>query len=176
MKRSIKAWSLLGFAVTSLLGTLLHFVYEWTGESIFAAPFSAVNESTWEHMKLLFFPMLVFSLVQSRFFREYNNFWCIKLRSALLGITLIPIIFYTYNGVIGKSPDFINISIFFIAAAISYIYEVRQFNKNSIICKKPKYSFFVLLLIGALFVIFTFLTPKLAIFRDPTTMLYGIVR
>ena len=116
MKRSIKAWSLLGFAVTSLLGTLLHFVYEWTGESIFAAPFSAVNESTWEHMKLLFFPMLVFSLVQSRFFREYNNFWCIKLRSALLGITLIPIIFYTYNGVIGKSPDFINISIFFITA------------------------------------------------------------
>lgn len=176
MKRSIKVWSLLGFAVTSLLGTLLHFVYEWTGESIFAAPFSAVNESTWEHMKLLFFPMLVFSLVQSRFFREYNNFWCIKLRSALLGITLIPIIFYTYNGVIGKSPDFINISIFFITAAISYIYEVRQFNKNSIICKKPKYSFLALLFIGALFIIFTFLTPKLAIFRDPTTMLYGIVR
>ena len=176
MKRSIKAWSLLGFAVTSLLGTLLHFVYEWTGESIFSAPFSAVNESTWEHMKLLFFPMLVFSLVQSNFFREYNNYWCIKLRSTLLGVSLIPIIFYTYNGVIGKSPDFINISIFFIAAAISYIYEVRQFNKNSIICKNPKYSFFTLLFIGALFIIFTFLTPKLAIFRDPTTMLYGIVR
>ncbi len=174
MKRSINAWSLLGFAVTSLLGTLLHFVYEWTGKSILAAPFSAVNESTWEHMKLLFFPMLIFSLVESRFFREYDNFWCIKLRSTLLGLALIPIIFYTYNGAIGKSPDFINISIFFIAAAISYIYEVRQFNKNSIICKNPKYAFFTLLIIGALFIVFTFLTPKLAIFRDPTTLLYGI--
>ncbi len=174
MKRSIKAWSLLGFAVTSLLGTLLHFVYEWTGESIFAAPFSAVNESTWEHMKLLFLPMLIFSLIESRFFREYDNFWCIKLRSTILGLALIPIIFYTYNGVIGKSPDFINISIFFIATAISYIYEVRQFSKNSIICKNPKYSFFALLFIASLFIVFTFLTPKLAVFIDPTTNLYGI--
>lgn len=174
MKRSIKTWSLLGFAVTSLLGTLLHFVYDWTEESIFTAPFSAVNESTWEHMKLLFFPMLIFSLVESRFFREYENFWCIKLRSTLLGLALIPTIFYTYNGVIGKSPDFINISIFFIAAAISYIYEVRQFNKNSIVCKNPKYAFIILLIIGAVFIIFTFSTPRLAIFRDPTTLIYGI--
>lgn len=174
MKRSIKAWALLGFAVTSLLGTLLHFVYDWTGESIFAAPISAVNESTWEHMKLLFFPMFVFSLIESRFFTEYKNFWCVKLRSTLLGLSLIPIIFYTYNGVIGKSPDFVNISIFFIAAAASYIYEVRLFNKNNIICKNPKYSFLALIFIGALFVTFTFLTPTLAIFRDPITMLFGI--
>lgn len=174
MKRSIKAWSLLGFAVTSLLGTLLHFVYDWTGESIFAAPISAVNESTWEHMKLLFFPMFVFSLIESRFFTEHKNFWCVKLRSTLLGLSLIPIIFYTYNGVIGKSPDFVNISIFFIAAAASYIYEVRLFKKNNIICKNPKYSFFALIFIGALFVTFTFLTPTLAIFRDPITMLFGI--
>ncbi len=174
MKRSISLWSLLGFAVTSLLGTLLHFVYEWTGKSIIAASFSAVNESTWEHMKILFFPMLIFSLIEYRFFKEYENFWCIKLYSSLLGLAMIPVLFYTYNGVIGKSPDFINISIFFISAAISYIYEVRQFNKNSIICKKPKYAFFTLLLIGAVFIIFTFLTPRLAIFRDPTTLGYGI--
>ena len=54
MKRSVGLGQLLGFAVTSLGGTLLHFLYDWTGKAAWAAPFSGVNESTWEHMKLLF--------------------------------------------------------------------------------------------------------------------------
>jgi hypothetical protein len=53
MKRSIGIWQLAGFAATSLGGTLLHFLYEWLGEAVWIAPLSGVNESTWEHMKLL---------------------------------------------------------------------------------------------------------------------------
>ena len=104
MKRSIGLWQLMGFAVTSLGGTLLHFLYDLTGEAVLVAPFSGVNESTWEHMKLLFWPMLLFAIVQSRFFSDRKNFWCVKLRGILLGLALIPILFYTYNGVIGRSP------------------------------------------------------------------------
>ena len=121
MKRSTGLWALMGFAVTSLCGTLLHFLYDWLGEAIWIAPFSGVNESTWEHMKLLFWPMLIFAVAQSFFFHDLTNFWCVKLRGILLGILLIPIIFYTYNGAIGKSPDWINIAIFFISAAVAYI-------------------------------------------------------
>ena len=58
MKRSLTLWQFFGFAFTSLLGTLLHFLYEWTGKSPLVAPFSGVNESTWEHMKLLYVGML----------------------------------------------------------------------------------------------------------------------
>lgn len=112
MKRSIGFWQLIGFAVTSLGGTLLHFLYEWLDEAVWIAPFSGVNESTWEHMKLLFWPMFIYAIVQSFFFRDRENFWCIKLRGILLGLVLIPVIFYTYNGVIGKSPDWFNIAIF----------------------------------------------------------------
>ena len=114
MKRSISFWQVIGFGVTSLLGTLLHFLYAWLGESSFAAIFSAVNESTWEHMKIFFLPTFAFALIQSKLFKEYEDFWCVKLKGILLGLTLIPVIFYTYNGAIGKSPDWINISIFFI--------------------------------------------------------------
>ena len=122
MKRSIGIFSLVGFAVTSLLGTLLHFSYDLLGEAIWIAPFSGVNESTWEHMKLLFWPMLIFAVVQSFFFKEREDFFRIKLRGILLGLLLIPILFYTYNGAIGKSPDFLNILIFFISAAAVYLY------------------------------------------------------
>ncbi len=174
MKRSVNLWQLAGFAVASLGGTLLHFLYEWTDEAIWVAPFSGVNESTWEHMKLLFFPMLVYAIIQSPFFRDNEGFWCIKLRGILCGLTLIPILFYTYNGVIGRSPDWINIAIFFISAAIAYFYEARLFHKDDIPCGSSLLAFIALCAIALLFIIFTFSTPEIGIFRDPMTGAYGV--
>ena len=174
MKRSIGLWQLSGFALTALGGTLLHFLYDWLGEAVWVAPFSGVNESTWEHMKLLFFPMLLFAVIQSFFFKDRTDFWCVKLRGILLGLALIPIIFYTYNGAIGKSPDWLNIAIFFISAAIAYIYETRLFNSERLTCRLPRAAVVVLGVIALLFVIFTFRAPQLGIFKDPITGVYGI--
>ena len=174
MNRSIGIFSLVGFAVTSLLGTLLHFLYDLLGEAIWIAPFSGVNESTWEHMKLLFWPMLIFAVVQSFFFKEREDFFRIKLRGILLGLLLIPILFYTYNGAIGKSPDFLNILIFFISAAAVYLYEAKRFYGDPMPKKSSLTAITVLILIAILFVLFTFQTPKIGIFRDPITGTYGI--
>ena len=174
MKRSIGLWQLLRFSVTSFGGTILHFLYEWLGEAAWVAPFSGVNESTWEHMKLLFWPMFIFAIVQSFYFKERKDFWCVKLKGILLGLLLIPILFYTYNGAIGKSPDWLNIAIFFVSAAIAYLHETRQFNNERTFCKKPKRALIVLCLIALLFVIFTFVTPEIGIFRDPISGGYGI--
>ena len=174
MKRSVGLWELFGFALTSLLGTLLHFLFDLTGGSIFVAPFSGVNESTWEHMKLLFWPMLLFAIIQSFFFRDREDFWCIKLRGILIGLGLIPVFFYTYNGVIGKSPDWINITIFFISAAISYLYEARALKSSPARCMAKRLAIFFICIIALAFVLFTFFTPTLAIFKDPLTEKYGI--
>lgn len=174
MKRSTGLWQLMGFAATSFGGTLLHFLYEWLGEAVWIAPFSGINESTWEHMKLLFWPMLIFAIAQSFSFKDRENFWCMKARGILLGLILIPVLFYTYNGVIGKSPDWINIAIFFISAAISYIYEAKLFNEKKIaFCKRGR-SLAILIFIAILFVAFTFITPQIGIFKDPLTGSYGI--
>ena len=173
-KRSFGLWQLMGFAVTSLLGTLLHFLYDWLGGADWIAPFSGVNESTWEHMKLLFWPMLLFAIVEGRFFRERRDFWCIKLRGILLGLALIPVLFYTYNGVIGKSPDWINIVIFFLSAAIAFLYETRAFHRSATACKHPKLAIAVLSLIAISFIVFTFNAPPIGIFADPITGGYGI--
>ena len=174
MKKRIGPWQLMGFAVTSLCGTLLHFLYDWLGEAVWIAPFSGVNESTWEHMKLLFWPMFIYAIIESFFFRDQESFWCIKLKGILLGLALIPIMFYTYNGVIGKSPDWLNISIFFISAAAAYIYETRKFNEGTEICNKPTRAIVALCFIAVLFIVFTFKTPEIGIFRDPLTGMYGI--
>ena len=174
MKRSVGIWQLMGFAVTSLGGTLLHFLYDWSGEAAFIAPFSGVNESTWEHIKILFWPVFIYAVIQSLFFREYKNFWCVKLRGALLGLMLIPVMFYTYNGAVGKSPDWLNIAIFFISTFILYLYEANQLDKESFYFCSSRLSFAILCVIGFLFIFFTFNAPHLAIFKDPLTSAYGI--
>ena len=174
VKRQIGLWSLVGFAATSLGGTLLHFLYDWLGGAVWLAPFSGVNESTWEHMKLLFWPLLLFALVQSFFFRDREDFWCIQLASISLGLILIPVLFYTYNGVIGKSPDWINIAIFFVSAAVAYLYEWRRLSRPATACAHPRLALASLAAIALLFVLFTVLPPRLGIFREPLTGTYGI--
>ena len=174
MTKSIGLWQFVGFLTVSLGGTLLHFSYDWLGKPIWIASFSGVNESTWEHMKLLFWPAFIFAVVQSFFFRGREDFWCIKLRGTLLGMILIPVIFYTYNGIIGKSPDWLNIAIFFVSAAILYLYETNQVALITTECNRPKLAFAALYVIGILFIIFTFKTPKINIFKDPITNTYGI--
>ncbi len=174
MKQVVFLWQFGGFALSTLGGTLLHFLYDWTGESLLIAPFSAVNESTWEHMKLLYFPLFIFALVQSRFFKEYKNFWCVKLVGSLTGLALIPVLYYTYNGAIGKSPDWLNITIFFVAAAVTFLVEGVLFRRHGLRCKRPRLAFALLCLPGVLFVAFTFATPTLPLFQDPLTGTYGI--
>ncbi len=176
MKRTVWLWQFFGFAVAALVGTLLHFLYELTGGALWIAPFSGVNESTWEHMKLLFWPTFIYAVFESFFFKDYKSFWCVKLRGISLGLGLIPFLFYAYNGVIGKSPDFVNISIFFISAAVACVYETRALNKVSIPCKSGRRAFFWLCVIAALFILFTFKTPQINVFKDPITGTYGVVK
>ena len=173
MKRSDFWWQAGGFAAVTFLGTILHFLFDWTGESAIVAPFSAVNESTWEHMKLLFWPLFFLTLVQFPF-HVHPNFWGFKLSGALTGLLLIPILFYTYNGAIGKSPDWLNIAIFYISAAAALSVEYWAFQKRPSTNPHPTIPVAIFILLAILFVLFTFYPPRLPIFQDPITKTYGL--
>ena len=135
-----------------------------------------MNESTWEHMKLLFFPMFVFALVQSRCTeKDYKNFWCVKLIGIVLGVVLIPVLYYTVNGVFGETADPVNIAIFFVSAAVSYFVETWLFKQNSIKCKSPLVPLLILWLIALLFAVLTFIPPHIPLFEDPITKTYGYI-
>ncbi|MBP3478366.1 MAG: hypothetical protein J6K03_02635 [Oscillospiraceae bacterium] len=174
MKQRSILWQAAGFALVTFGGTILHFLYDWAGGSILVSPFSGVNESTWEHMKLLFWPLFLFALAQRPFFRGQNNYWCVKLAEILLGLALIPVLFYTYNGVFGKSPDWINIAIFYISAALVFLFEWWMFKKDFLPCKYPRLALSAICLIGVLFVVFTFTPPQIPLFQDPLTGTYGV--
>ncbi len=177
MKKSISLWQFIGFIFTGIAGTLFHFMYDWSNQNFLVALFSAINESIWEHMKLLFFPMFLFAIIESHFFnKQYENFWCSKLIGILLGILLIPILYYTYTGIFGVSIDWINITIFFSASATTYFLETRLLKQQNTICLSPQATLIILCLLALIFVIFTFVPPHIPLFQDPVTKLYGITK
>ena len=175
MKNSLSVWQLAGVTFTAVVGTILHFLYEWTGQSFFVALFSAVNESTWEHMKLFFFPALIFAIVQSIFFyEEYKSFWWIKLIGIVSGLLFIPVLFYTVNGVFGKTPDWLNILFFFLSVGTAYFIEYILFKKEFNFNKSPALPIALFSFIAFCFFLSTFLPPKLPVFQDPITRTYGV--
>ena len=125
-------------------------------------------------MKLIFVPMFLFTVVESFFFRDRMDFWCIKARGTLLALLLIPILFYTLNGAFGKTPDWINVTIFFMSAAIANLYELRQFDRAQNKCSIPAIGVAFFIIMAVLFVVFTFFPPHVGLFQDPTTGTFGI--
>lgn len=174
MKKSLLIWQIAGFVFTAVMGVILHFLFDWTNQSIFSAPFSAVNESIWEHLKLLYFPMLLFTIIEKRYVgREYKNYRFTKFIGISLGLILIPVLYYTINGAFGRMPDWVNIAIFFVAAAMSYFIEIKILSNKDIGSGEEQVAQFALLMIAIMFAVWTFATPQLPLFKDPITGTYG---
>ena len=96
IKEFYKKYVVIGFFVVGILGTLFHFVYDWSGQMWFVGLFVPVNESTWEHMKLLFVPMLIYIMLgnlyikrqefmQSKKYKEKNRSNNIKINRDIYG-------------------------------------------------------------------------------------------
>lgn len=157
-----------------ILGTILHFTYKWSNNT-FVALFSAVNESTWEHLKLAFFPMLIFCIIGYFIFKDnFPSFLCSKTIGIFIALSFTVVFFYTYTGIIGTNYAIINILSFVIAILlgefITYILTI-----NNMACKKIIYLA-ILIILTVLFILFTFNPPRINLFKDPIDSSYGIYK
>ncbi len=177
MERRLFFWEAAGFLFTGALGVALHFVYEWSGGSVLAGAFSAVNESTWEHMKLLFVPLFLFSVVQVCLMgRNYPNLPAVRAVSALTGLVLIPIIFYTYTGVLGRSYTWANIGLFFLSDLAAFALDFRLLRRGRLSAGwQQVLGLAALWGLAFCFVWCTFHPVRLPLWRDPVTGAYGII-
>jgi hypothetical protein len=173
MKTSILRFEVIMTIFVIIAGILLHFSYEWSNENQIVGIFSAVNESTWEHLKLIFFPMLVTIVIGTIYYKDdYENYLCTKTKGLLISLVSVIVLFYTYSGVLGKNISAINIGIYIISILISLIYNYNKLNDISTCNNKLSIVVLITLLIS--FITFTFYTPKIDIFEDPITNTYGI--
>ena len=174
--RKIAAWQIAGFIFTVIVGTLLHFTYEWSGNLQAVGLFSAVNESVWEHFKMLIVPTVVFTLIE--FFaygRKLPCFLPVRFWSLIIGILLIAAGFYTYTGAVGKEILAVDIILFLAAAYVVYRRSYKKLIEDSI-CSAASVFLAVLgfAVIIALIIMFTLNAPELPLFRDPASGTYGI--
>lgn len=167
----IKCKKTTAFFIISILGTLGHFVYEITGKKYAVGLFFPVNESTWEHLKLLFFPSVIyFTVCYFLLNRKPKNFISSSIISILSGILAIVVLFYTYRGVIGKNIDFLNITIYYIAVLITVITQKKLLESNKFKTEFSERTALILtIIIGIIFAVFTFNPPSLGIFLPPSS-------
>ena len=176
---NLKLDMIKGIIFVSVIGTLWHFVYEWSGQNFIVGFFFPVNESTWEHMKMLFFPMLLYSLYMNKKQRtplftghssdKKDAFSCIlsaSLCGILSGTFLIPVFFYTYTGILGR--DYIALDIAtFIGSVIMAFWIAYRFTLS---CKLHSLQFVLKAAVFAAaicFLLFTYYPPDIGIFAVP---------
>lgn len=173
-KTKIKNTQIASAIFICSVGTLLHFTYKFWGENIFVASFSAVNESVWEHLKLLFFPMLLTTIIGYFYIgKKVPNFLCSKVLEIITSMLFIVIFFYTYTGIIGISILFIDIASFFIAVILGE-YLAYKLMIGNFECHN-RVALIILTILLICFIIFTYYTPNIGLFKDPVTNQYGII-
>ena len=175
-KRKIIRFQIFSVIFTWILGTILHFLYEWSGDNKIIASFSAVNESTWEHLKLVFFPMLITTIVGFLVIGKDNKkFWCAKTIGIILAMSFIIVFFYTYTGIIGTNFAILDIGSFFVAVILGvYVaYKIMTNDEYKLKCNK-RIAVIGLICILLCFIIFTYLPPHIGLFKDPISNGYGI--
>ena len=147
-----------------LLGVFLHFAYDLSGNNPIVGLFALTTESVWEHLKLIFFPMLILTL-WDLYTRQRNNLSFLPARviGILSGMIFTIIVFYTVTGVIGATIAWVNILIYLLSVAFAFWIEKKLCNR----CRNLSISWaiFILILFIILFIVFTIAPPDLGIFR-----------
>ena len=154
------------FLVAAFLGTLNHFLYFLSGQSPIVALFCPVNESVWEHLKLLYFPFLFVSIW------EYLSlhpvvlpfFYC-RYLGVLLGMFFTVSVFYTYSGILGRNFLILDILLFYSSVIFSFgMSEYISGKTRSPHETEPGFVVSLWLITSFFFFVFTCFPPDLPLF------------
>ena len=157
----------------TIIGCLLHFAYEWSHENKFVAVFAAVNESTWEHVKLALSGIFVCMLCDIWFLGNNENYWLARSMSFLVPIVVIPVFFYGYTNFVRHAVLPVDICCFVIAAFLSSLVFELILQAPEIGFWGSLLSMFVSTVIIALYLLLTEFPLHNFLFRDPITHRYG---
>lgn len=173
MHKKTRLFTFWGILFTFFAGVLLHFVYEWSGQNPWVGLFAPVSESTWEHMKLVFFPMLFYTMFFCRKWKTFSPDFCsVSACGILLGTLSVPVLFYTYSGILGAHFLFADILVFLCSLFIGFFFIYHAVSKQKYhFCKKP--AIILIFLAMACFFLFTFFPPSFGIFSEKASSASG---
>ena len=172
--KKVLIYEVVGTLFIIFLGSAFHFTYELSGRVAVVGAFSAVNESVWEHLKLPFWPSLLWMLIEIFPLRNaVSNFFTAKAIGTIAMIVIIPAVFYAYTAFTEEILA-VDIATFMIAVIVGQIISYRLFKKGNSSKRTEMIAIITIALLAIIFVSFTFYPPHLSIFQDSNTGQYGI--
>ena len=166
-------FTIISIVIISIIGTLSHFMYDISNHNKFVGLFSAVNESTWEHIKIALTPTLLWSIVDGLVYGIDGNYFYAKFVSLIVVIFLMPLLFYGYKFLLKKELFILDIIIFYIVIIVSQFAFYFLIHLNTIDNIYNYISCIGIFIIFAGYLIHTALPAKSFIFKDPITNKYG---
>lgn len=170
-------WILLGIPFLFLIGACFHFLFELSNKLTIVGTISAVNESVWEHGKMILLPVIcwwsIYYAVNRNKYSININKWFTGLLIALVASLIIsPVIFYFYTQAFGIQFLVIDIFILLLSFLVGQCLGLHFYRHAKGINAYISITIIVLIFIS--FVVFTFNPPHLPIFFDSSAGKYGI--
>ena len=164
--------SILATVFIFLLGSALHFAFEWSGGWRPLALFAAANESVWEHLKIAFWPGLLWAAMRARSAAVPSApYWAAQGLGLLATSIAIIGIFYGYTAILGDNVLAIDIATFALAILLGQIVGEKTLHS-----KRTSLRLIHHLLLFAQIIAFAMLTyfpPEIFLFQDSRNGLYG---
>lgn len=176
-KNRLLIFEIIGALVVSIGAYVFHFLYEWSGENFFIGLISATNESVFEHTKILFFPYLIYSIVEYFFIRvELKRYIVAKSLTAILLFVLVISVFYIYTGIIGHHISYVDMISAFLYVFLAFFISYQLIGSNAEIQRHIVWVVPVVLLILFAEVFFTVYPPQIPLFFDTQDKYYGMIK
>ena len=175
---TIQYWEVAAIPVIFLLGSLLHFTYDWSGQKHWVGLFSVSTESVWEHQKQLFFPFCIYAIIEAICWgNDLLGFWTAKAVAVLIGILFMICGYYVYKLAVKRHIVVCNVLLLLVAVAVTqhlsiYFLEHQWFQSGLY----PGLGIPILLLLVVIFVVWTYAPPKLPVFCERKSQSYGMLK
>ena len=168
---------LLGIPMIFIAGTILHFLFDWLMGFQPVGVFSAVNESVWEHLKLVLWPMALWwtaCYLRAPFRRELDapSWFAAALGAILAAQGFIVLAYYFCAGALGVHSAAADIALFFLAAVLGQWAGLRLYQRRCALSWAA--SLAALAALPALFAVCTLAPPDLPLFCDHVNGTRGI--
>ncbi|HEY8364537.1 MAG TPA: DUF6512 family protein [Haloplasmataceae bacterium] len=159
-------WELIGIIFIAGIGVFLHYAFELSDYNQFIALIAPVNESLWEHLKMAFYGMVIYALVEYIFVgHTYKNFIFAKALSSLLACFLVAVLYYGYTSFLDPKL-YLDIIIFVVAIIIAQLISLGILKSKFYIKGLNYIGLLALFLTALLFASFTYDPPTDQLFKE----------
>ncbi len=170
-----KQWIYMGIPILFVAGAFMHYLYSLTRRNFIIGFISPVNESVWEHLKLIFLPMVLWwggYFIARREELSSNRWFTAGLVSLVISMVAIVFLYYFYTGAFGKKSVVVDILILLIAL---FIGQTLSFHIYMNFQGIHAYTiFFIVAIIFFILVLCTLKPPHIPLFKESKTGVYGI--